>query len=1098
MAMMVSADKVVNLDSSKTYLESVSWEDAGKYYRRSDEAEDGKQNEGTALVRHESINNTLGAAYSSYLYFNSKENVFRNDSEQYTRFLEMMKLYAVAPYMGWKIEAKVFDFSEPCVADAGRGITTQMALLCNVLRQDRMEELKKLPCASKDGKVQWYATLNGEPFAMYIPDLGFFVPRAGELPDAEPCEELFEKYEEAKCRYIALLSGLVDRLPKNSLVQKNMLFLLQREVTAYKTGMVSIKEFEGEPCANVNSDFVKHIAIVEGIGEADASQLAGLALGMPGKVKEANSPFVKELIGISVIGDDDEVLGVDNAETLAPGVLIAPPFKEGYKTWKVTRFGDENDPSFIEVVATKENDETKYRCIYSRNGGWRYGTIPYVVSHQHAVPAGMLRQYNYSIVPNEPEEWQGHEKIKLKLVLPGQSNDMPELYENVGKRKWELHQSENRIEYIQIVDDRGRCYGSFVSQEKAIEPANGKVNVAMDAGGTSTTILIDNGTLGEIKEPEYIDTIQPITPTRKSDFTDFLMIAAENFPTNGGKRESMLQEFKVTQGRKDPGMIRASRIWEPEKDVFAETVKRYYQNGDTLYTGINVSVDMKSALLADDADDSAHIDRLVAYQANALRDILVSLFVQGYSFRKDGMGNIKILISYPYNGEDDKATRRFRRIAKEVIKVLNNELSPENQIQPTDWTMHYEASATTAYQKVHQSNVMNNSQNLVTDMGATTNDITVSKATKFMTGSMPFAGDQINMRSAMNALRYDPDRSLLNSFSATGQEQARQLSALNDSIKESLRKMESNAGGQDVMENIGLKMALNKAFKNYSFRIDLVRNRGQKAYQKAIEQRLLCTVPFYANMIANALKRGVFRPSTQIHFILSGNGSRVFDNTREEFEDLFVSRLTKTVHHMTGDKSFTGNIDFIKNVDAKKQSVAEGMLRLEEDRRNDNNMEIVKSPMEKDVPMYYLGLVYEEGTKQFESAAAMIQKKVITKGAGNANRAKLIDKLKEMAYDKLFERYSVDDFNEHYNLFGELSSEDEADRDISNWDTALCRNFADPDIFERVMGVVKDKYKNMILASRGFEKYIITSAIINELTDDTMKETLNRSSGRHA
>ena len=73
MAMMVSADKVVNLDSSKTYLESVSWEDAGKYYRRSDEEDDGKQNEGTAMVRHESINNTLGAAYSSYLYFTSKE-----------------------------------------------------------------------------------------------------------------------------------------------------------------------------------------------------------------------------------------------------------------------------------------------------------------------------------------------------------------------------------------------------------------------------------------------------------------------------------------------------------------------------------------------------------------------------------------------------------------------------------------------------------------------------------------------------------------------------------------------------------------------------------------------------------------------------------------------------------------------------------------------------------------------------------------------------------------------------------------------------------------------------------------------------------------
>ena len=725
----------------------------------------------------------------------------------------------------------------------------------------------------------------------------------------------------------------------------------------------------------------------------------------------------------------------------------------------------------IEVEAICSNKH--YKRIYNIQSLGNAKELDYVVDLNYLVPSHALKIFCYAIPHVDPSQvshfqlYPTPSEEKHFLLWEGKDAD----------KTWTLVKRTSKVERIEVKNDKDETVASLPVRSGIGKPQSLPRIVSLDVGGMTSTMLMDNGK-DQSTGVVYNNIAMPLTPVKQETFEKFAQGALER--NNSGESDiswqSMLQFHGIVQG-KDTHETLTCHSWEPDYETLASIVTPYTGASYTIANGMGVYYDLKLPLtvMTEAGNKKTEADkeemqriRYAQYIASILRPIILASLREGY----EPDGNLSILLAYPDTGKASPQYKSFQKAIRMALEMINKQLADENQfIIGKNCFLYSEASATAEYLLVNNDILNPMIACLFLDIGHTTIDLDIRKKYKNVTMSVPYAGNEITFRSLVMVLTQHLDES----FPADCFEEKEAAETM-DIIKKSL---EANRSAKSMLNNVGARLLLSYVFQHYHFSLPEALTPSQHLFRLATQQRIRCTMPCYAGMIAKAIQEGIIDADDNMKFVLAGNGSRAFANTGDSFSSQFFADLVKLVN--TLGVSFKGTIELIPNIDSRKESVARGMLYLHGEQSH-----LTIENKNRSVPSsYYLKILYGSDTEEYQQK--LREFKASIKNVTNVQIQQSYEELREKAYNKAFEDYSFEsDFKPLYQEYLRLPHDDN-DKETSEWNDAIISLALEETTFENVKNIAMQNKQSLIMCFPEIHRLMITSCIVNELIDTAIQ-----------
>ncbi len=1063
--------------------------------------------DGIAPLNPRSMHSPLGVYASQEMLLQVKPEEFKDllNEDQVAKFTNIVKIMVVAPFVGIKLENHILHFRNHYIIEA-----------------NFIKHLKETEAAARKADQLLYATVDGIPFAVYNPDVQVFVPRGGTLPDMTQVENLLLSCKEVAKRYCAFYFFQIDSLKekRSKLEEKkknsndevkrhidgkiaiinnriaNLQYLADEEKEQYEVVDFDYTEYRNESKLVLSGEVKEYLEIVNP-GENHA-----LAFGFYGTLD--STIMVDEIIAVTTEQvEKSSVILKDQVVQIDDCVYLLPPVKETIDagSFEIEMIGGTpNDPNAISV-RVKKNGEL-YRKVFFKEAGWRFATPDCIIDLANGVPEGKLMKYQYVSFLPAVREWPGHGKVvdaKYNLLpdegVNQESSEMELAHdeEHDERQTWVVYERRSKAQYVQLIGKDGTIYSTLPCTAGHVgNPARNMI-ISLDTGGNTTVVLVEDGNGNQMAHaPIYEKTSYPVVPVDEKTFADFVKLTLENNHSgeNDDKRESMMQTHNMKEGTAGNTEI-GSRTWNVSAKTMMHATEGFNGDADTLVGTKGILVDLKNRALSYQnlLGNAGTLTYLKKYMANVLRPIILGALASGYEFNpvdENGMPlsrrGITLLLSYPDNGRDDPSTKIFQDVIDGAVAYLNQMLPSNHQIGTHNYHLFSEAQATTAYQlKLNPTLIQGLTVVEISDIGATTNDITIRIRESAYSLSVRMAGNEITRRTMLMMIKKSDVQSIANCFNLK-QGSTNTRKDIEDVVRFAKHALDKLNGNQYVSDSVSACMACDYLFKDYDFRFTTIADL--QWFRIGTEQRLLCLIPFYAYVMKLAFDGGDLRSNAIIKFMPAGNGSKAFDNTRRGFKDHFQKSIAVMLNAMLDGKEFTGSIDFVQNYDAKKHSVSEGMMYLHRNEAFGGGMLAVANRnvvnIEADAD-YYISMICGEDNAAYQKLQTEYE---TAKEEGFEEKENFIAKMKIEAYNQILDNYTMQMFKEDYIKFFMIG---DLDISVSKWDKSMRTFIQDQERSLNVLARVRATKQNLIMGCHKQERYALAAAMINEFTDDVIE-----------
>ena len=1068
--------------------------DLTQYYTRQEDADA----QHAISYKPQSIYSPLGTYKATELLMFAKPEIFRSqhNNELIEKIKKTIKILIAGRFVGNDIQNEIYKFSP-----------------YDEIEVNFIEEFANSEETGKQPDKILYSTANGVPFAVYNPKLRMFVPRGGELPDMEEIEDMLNDVSEVSRRYcayyeikiieVAVRLSAIEREIENSMVpserkklennrdqilnwMENLEYLKVEAYAEYGVGKFEFKEYLSEPEPKFDSRINEYLDIV------NPNENHGIAFGFLGNLNEDQSIMASEILALpTAYGSNNSKLcdGVD-AIKIDEGIYICPPVKEciDENSFSIDTIGGfPNDPQAISV-RVKKNGKVFRKVYYKDENGWRFAKPKTIIDCNYLVPQDKLDKYYYIVYDMPCIEWADHGTpvSDVEYVLLFSDQESVEIIESVispintenERSEWKLIEVNQKAEIIQLKGEDGTVYTTLpIPNNEILKPKN-NMKISLDTGGSVTVVLTDDGAAnGKPHAPVYDKICYPVTLCAEDAYNKFRSNAldAGKSEEKDDKRESSLERYYV-EGKAGQEFF-STRIFDVDYKAWADILKDYEGDFIKMPEVNGLYLNIKGRLLEDsNGYDENRNNELMKYMVNVLRPIILGAIKRGYCFNNsENAGNIELLISYPDNGENDDTTKRYLLIIDGMIEYLNRMLPAGHEIDDNNCIRYSEGEATTAYYLKINPTILNQSRPiLVSDIGATTNDITLRIGGNAYSVSIPLAGNEITQRTLASVMKNNFTIEQITSLFSIPRGTKGNRDEIFDVVKLAKEKINDFGDGQPVSECVAAWWAISHLFKEFDFSLGVTNN--VLPFQMGTEQRLLCAIPFYAYVLKKAITDKRLSLKSTILFMPSGNGSKAFKNTRRGFKEHFSKKLKSFLNDQIEEK-FEGKIEFMQNSDTRKHSVAEGMIILKNDKKADKKESTIAENNEVDNTGnidYYIHMASKDNNEIAQMFADYEESKT-----GVLEELNKSSEIRKKAFDKLVNDYTLSFFQENYKKYLqiELSS-----KEALQWDY-LMRNTIDEFQFENIKYRIKEKNMNLIMSCFGMEAYALTIAMINEFTD---------------
>ena len=901
-----------------------------------------------------------------------------------------------------------------------------------------------------------YLSVNQTTIAVFHPKLKCFVPSGVTVKETEVYQGLMSQNNECVMRMIVYLGNMIKAHPQ---VESKEIYdylakieALRNEIEASYLRAISIDDTEvfSEEKALVISDDVQRY--IESI--SSDINIAGLA-GYFGKRNE--DIFVDEpvLIFTDIDGGSD-VSGIEGVQKIYDNMYLLHPVKQQITNYSYEIVNDENCQF---VIASVEKNHVKYRRIYSGIEDWKYSRPDWIIDLNYHLNETDLNIFTYASVNSYVSACEGREEIKLSFDIHECDNDARVATICSGTdvdKKWDIYQLHRPLNIITFYDDLHVCRGMlFVPRAIRKEKATNLL-ISLDPGGESSTLMIYDFSL-KAHGAKYHNIAYPLIPMPALAFKKFVEMALDENDMDGQiRRESRLQKHTLLHGETLSNHW-LYRINPTTEELFRQMVK-YPSEGDKLFERMNIKTNLKMPLAMGDAPEENRKDYAM-YVATVLRPILFDALREGYTLNQNKrVGSIKVLVAFPDNGQEDQKTIVFIESLRESFRYLNELLSRENQfVENRNYFLMSEANATAEFQiMIDSDHLTEGATVLVADIGATTTDLDLRIKNKNFTMSIPYAGDEITIRSMLTIFSVDEEISLINN-SFTKQDIAQKIGK---PIYQSLHENKTNKAKR---ENEGVRLALAYAFEKSGFDVSFHPDKYQKLFRYCTGQRILTLVPYISRIISFALKQNLIETDEDIIIISAGNGSKAFDNTyknREEYFSEFIEKIGAIVKEKTGVEGIEKRIKPHRSNDKDKRSVAMGMIIMMQKNSRDKMQTINVSEKESEY------VKRKQGIMQNDAFNEVINEYL-------------------RRFDIIWKKHMTNVFS-----VGKRGIKKGTD---TTWNKMLQELMQNAETRKTIMNIIRDRYKNLVMNDTDVAEYAMTLSSVNELIDLVVKNEKNLS-----
>ena len=1069
-----------------------------QYYTRKEDVDSSN----AISYKPQSIYSPLGIYKAAELLMFAKPDEFQSshNDDLIDKIKSVIKILIAGPFVGFELKRELLKFSP-----------------FNDIENNFIEELKKDAETAACPEMMLYDTVDGTPYAVYNPKLRMFVPRGGELPNILDIENMLMDVEEVARRYCAYfeiklmelknklysiqakLNESNDTMDRDGLESEltdlrnwyaNVEYLKENAYDEYRVNKFEFEEYLREPKTPIDS-------IIEAyLNKVNPNENHGLIFGYLGIMEESQTILVPEILAVTTAFDsnDSSLCKGCDVRKIEDHVYVYPPVNSCIdpESFSMETIGElPNDPEAISVRVTK--DSKVYRKVYFKGDeGWHYAQPNTILDCNYMIPSGQLSKYYYIEFKAPNDEWHGHgsavSDVQYVLYPDGAFvSEMRGMMHTVGKEdrglsEWSIIERSQRAEYIQLRVKNGVIYTTLRVPTTNVNSSqvNNNLKIALDTGGSVTVVLTDDRTGDGLPHaPLYENICYPLTLCDEKAFINFLnkALGKNESKKDDDKRESNLERYKSRDRVGD--IYFSTRIYDVSYSYWMQLLENYRGDFERLPDAKGIYLNIKGRLLSSSEGINIQSNRneLMIYMVDVLRPIIFGAIRNGYCFSEPSEdGNIELLVSYPDNGENDEITRNYLEVIDGAIEYLNQLLSPDHQIKESNFTTYSEGAATTAYHlKNNYKNLGKNTQIIVSDIGATTNDITFRINDYSRCVSIPLAGNEITQRTLTSVIKSNWTIDQISSLFSVRVGEDREREEIKRVVKFAKDSITQFNDGQAVSECVPAWWAVSHLFKDFDFRIGVT--NSVLPFQLGTEQRLLCAIPFYAYVMKKAIEEGKLSLDKPIKFMPSGNGSRAFDNTRRNFKDYFIEKLKNFLNDQINDP-FKNKIEFLPNSDSKKHGVAEGMIMLKDKNMSDSGMTVNASETNTDNTGdidYYIHMASFDN-EDFDR----LKKYYENNSNGDLEKLEATIEIKKKAYERLIDNYTSENFLTHYNHYFQIKLDS---IESKTWDRNMRTGFNEA-TFDNVKQRIKDNYMNLIMSCSGLEAYALTISMINEFTDD--------------
>ena len=753
---------------------------------------------------------------------------------------------ALAPYVGEKIELNSFELNDT-----------------DPIEKEIIHALSEKGYPEFLSKQILYLSADKKTVAIFHPGLGCFVPSGNVIENVAIYNHLVEQQPECAVRVIAYLDCMLQCKREIQTREINNYFgkikALKRDIDDKHQRLITVDEtgvFNEEKALTIPENIRKYIGDLS--YNVNISGLSGYFGNRTESIFVENPIFI-----LAAMNNSTEVIGNVGLFEIDNCTYLLPPF-----TCRITEphysFVKMNEYQFLVVTANK--DGVKHRKIYSKLDEWDFACPDWVIDLNYHLDERDLKIFTYVLKESINEVCQNRKIVSLSFKIEDVDNDCRVAKVGSGNdvnQKWRMLQRHIPLKYIAYYDEAYECRGVIIPPTKERADRTEDFLISLDPGGDSSTILVFENQ--KAHGPEYDQIYWPLVPMPRIEFEKIVDYAFDDYRKQGEvRRESRIQEHHILDGE----TLTSQWLYRnnPKSDYLFEKMIEEPLDGDKLFKKRNIYTNLKMPLSQGEATEEK-CKQYAMYIANVIRPVLFYALREGYTLNRNiSRGKIKVLVAFPDNGDQDKNTLVFKKSIADAFGYLNELLSDSNRfIENRNFFMLSEASATATFQIKINNLLTQDTPVLVADIGATTSDLDFRRGKKNFTMSIPYAGDDITIRSMISVFVIDKNMELIKK-SYTNSDIATKIG---NPIYNSLDK---NTTIRSRRNNEGVRLILSYAFQKSEFDISYHHNEYQNKLRECTEQRLLTLVPYVARIVSTAFKQKLIGPNEEIIFIPCGNG----------------------------------------------------------------------------------------------------------------------------------------------------------------------------------------------------------------------------------
>lgn len=951
--------------------------------------------------------------------------------------------WAETAYSGQPVEFRVHKYAEE-----------------DALEQQCITDMKNRAGWSMDPQRLLEMYIDGHACGVFVPEWKCFVPAAGfrdrDVLQGQTPEDYLNANPHVRDRLRAML-GMMLSNGANRPVLETILAQLGGPLTESEQAV-----YRAEMKETVSDDIANYIGKTAGINPE-------IVCGYMG-----TNTADKLLDTVTLISTGTNAITGRDMKRVTKTMAAIPPVQNTDSISNpVFKFGNpagqsgQELPEWIEFTARL--DGILYHKVFAFNEtAWKICRPKNYVDLFYGVPDGILSRFNYLIQDSEVPASGGNEVDSLWKIYPEDpKSNIARLESEQYQGEWEILQRSERITRMELYDEQGNVLGAiFPESAPVFARKNNTVYVAFDPAGAVSVRLMTVAGSGRSEAVSYSDMVHPLTPMAKGELDQAIKRRITAVDGTKTHFDSLLQNFFPKTAGAWARLMVESRIWQPDQKELFEVLKEYPGTMSMAMTGIGVVSNPKEMIARSNlkpAEREACMSALKMYIGAMMFEAVLGLAKEGYAVQAD---NLEFMISYPENGSGEGVTKFMNKAIMGALELVNEFLSPQNQlVKGGNVTLYSESEATAQW---HKNNPPTGAfmGDLVAvgtpDYGHSTHDYSLRVNGHLYMFSIPYAAQ--NITNATLAKVYDGrPLALMRCFSNGSQELIRGAESAIE------KAMESGQG--KLYERLAFILPLNRLFSDCRFCVTGANtDTFQLLVQQIVEAKLNVAIPAYAQSIARAVRAGDLQVTSNVLLAPVGKGSLAINNTsntEEEgrFEERFIDRIKAQIARELGEE-FTGTIQLLPNNDTDKVSVAQGLLDLKEAGNTGPAAVLVPVP---DPTEHYLDLVYdadEDAKTQFRAELAAVNGRAFT-----AQFNKMKEQLYDTAFEKIMDSYRYEDFESSFDCWGHTGTGE------GIFDDMIRVNAQEN--FENLMAELKQNRKSLIMSCPGIEKEMICGAMID-------------------